>query len=215
MKNSCRIFLNAVLAGLFIGIAGTVYLATPSALLGPFLFAFGLLVIICYGFKLFTGAVGYWANQRGRGILVYAGDLSLIWAGNLLGCFTVGSLIRRCRIFPAFAARVEGMCDVKLADSSAGILILAFFCGILMYVAVETFRHEELPGMVRGVMVFLCVSVFILSGFEHSIAGMYYFSVAGKWSFPALGCIGVMTFGNALGGMLIPLADHFRNGNTR
>ena len=46
MKELGRIFLNAVLAGVFIGIAGTVYLATPNALLGPFLFAFGLLTII-------------------------------------------------------------------------------------------------------------------------------------------------------------------------
>ena len=58
MKNLGKVFLNAILAGIFIGIAGTVYLATPNALLGPFLFAFGLLTIICYQFKLFTGAVG-------------------------------------------------------------------------------------------------------------------------------------------------------------
>ena len=210
MKNLAQIFLNAVLAGIFIGIAGTVYLATPNALLGPFLFAFGLLTIICYQFKLFTGAVGYWANKRGSEFLTYARDLAAIWLGNLAGCFAVGVLVRASRIYSGFAARVGGMCEVKLADAPGSILILAFFCGILMYVAVETFRREELPGMVRGVMVFLCVSVFILSCFEHSIAGMYYFSVAGQWSPAAFACVGLMTLGNTLGGILIPLADKFR-----
>lgn len=210
MKTHLQTLLNAFFAGLFIGIAGTVYLATPNALLGPFLFAFGLLVIICYQFKLFTGAVGYWANQRGNAIAAYTLHLGEIWLGNLAGCALVGNLIRGTRTYPAFAQRVSGMCDVKLADAPASILILAVFCGILMYVAVETFKHQELPGVTRTVMVFLCVSVFILSGFEHSIAGMYYFSVAGMWSWEALACIGVMTAGNAIGGMLIPFGDMFR-----
>lgn len=210
MKTHFKTLLNALFAGLFIGIAGTVYLATPNPLLGPFLFAFGLLVIICYQFKLFTGAVGYWANQRGRAIADYTLHLAEIWLGNLAGCAIVGNLVRATRTYPAFAQRVTTLCDVKLADSAAGIFILAVFCGILMYVAVETFRHQELPGVTRTVMVFLCVSVFILSGFEHSIAGMYYFSVAGMWSADALLAIAVMTAGNAVGGMLIPFADTLR-----
>ena len=210
MKTHFQTLLNALFAGLFIGIAGTVYLATPNPLLGPFLFAFGLLVIICYQFKLFTGAVGYWANQRGRAIADYTLHLAEIWLGNLAGCAIVGNLVRATRTYPVFAQRVTTLCDVKLADSTAGIFILAVFCGILMYVAVETFRHQELPGVTRTVMVFLCVSVFILSGFEHSIAGMYYFSVAGMWSADALLAIAVMTAGNAVGGMLIPFADTLR-----
>lgn len=210
MKAHFQTLLNALMAGLFIGIAGTVYLATPNALLGPFLFAFGLLVIICYQFKLFTGAVGYWANQRGKAIADYTLHLAEIWLGNLAGCALAGNLVRLSRTYPAFARRVGGMCEVKLADSAVSIFILAVLCGILMYVAVETFRKQELPGVTRTVMVFLCVSVFILSGFEHSIAGMYYFSVAGMWSWQALACIGVMTAGNAVGGMLIPIADTFR-----
>ena len=210
MKNALICFYNAVMAGVFIGIAGTVYLATPSPLLGPFLFAFGLLTIICYRFKLFTGAVGYWANQRNRDIVRYSGELVIIWLGNFAGCFAVGSLIRQSRSFAGFANRVDLVCQAKLADSPWSILILAFFCGILMYVAVETFRKTGLPEMARVLMVFLCVSVFILSGFEHSIAGMYYFSAAAVWNWQSLGCIGIMTVGNALGGMLLPFADLLR-----
>ena len=59
-------------------------------------------------------------------------------------------------------------------------------------------------------MLFLCVAIYILSGFEHCIANMYYFSAADAWSWKALGAIGVMTLGNSLGGMLLPFAGHVK-----
>ena len=205
-----KTFLNALYSGLFIGIAGTVFLATPNKTAGAIFFAFALLSIICYGFKLFTGAVGYLAVQEKKEFFPYLLSLVVIWLGNLGGCFFVGCMIRASRVFPLFEKRVISLCADKMADSFTSLLILAFFCGILMYVGVETFRKEKLPGFVRGIMVFLCVIVFILSGFEHSIAGMYYFAVAGEWNLAALKAVGIMTLGNALGGMLIPFGDKFR-----
>ena len=205
-----KLFLNAILAGLFIGIAGTVCMAVPHAVMGAFLFGFGLLTIVSYGFKLYTGAVGYLAIQ-GKNAPRYLLELLLIWLGNLAGCFTVGFLVRQTRSFPGFAERVANVCAAKAGDSFVSWLILSFFCGILMYVAVETFkRKEELSATVRVPVLFLCVAIFILSGYEHCIANMYYFSAAGMWSWKALGAIGVMTLGNSLGGMLLPFAGHVK-----
>ena len=205
-----KLFLNAILAGLFIGIAGTVCMAVPNAVMGAFLFGFGLLTIVSYGFKLYTGAVGYLAIQ-GKNAPRYLLELLLIWLGNLAGCFSVGFLVRQTRSFPGFAERVANVCAAKAGDSFVSWLILSFFCGILMYVAVETFkRKEELSATVRVPVLFLCVAIFILSGYEHCIANMYYFSAAGMWSWKALGAIGVMTLGNSLGGMLLPFAGHVK-----
>ena len=205
-----KLFLNAILAGLFIGIAGTVCMAVPHAVMGAFLFGFGLLTIVSYGFKLYTGAVGYLAIQ-GKNAPRYLLELLLIWLGNLAGCFSVGFLVRQTRSFPGFAERVANVCAAKAGDSFVSWLILSFFCGILMYVAVETFkRKEELSATVRVPVLFLCVAIFILSGYEHCIANMYYFSAADMWSWKALGAIGVMTLGNSLGGMLLPFAGHVK-----
>lgn len=88
---------------------------------------------------------------------------------------------------------------MKLEDSLSGILILAFFCGMLMYIAVDGYKSKGNP-----VILFLGVSVFILAGFEHCIANMFYFTVAGVWSLKALVYILVMTLGNSAGGMFIP-----------
>ena len=205
-----RIFLNAILAGLFIGIAGTVCMAVPDPVTGAFLFGFGLLTIVSYGFKLYTGAIGYLAVQ-GRSTPRYLAELAVIWCGNFLGTFLVGQAVRQTRSFPAFGARIAKVCAAKAGDAGPSWLILSFFCGILMYVAVESFkRREELPGVVRTVILFLCVAVFILSGFEHCVANMYYFSAGNAWNWNTLGAVAVMTLGNSLGGMLLPAAGHVK-----
>ena len=51
---STKTLANAVLAGLVIGIAGTVFLAVKNIHLGAFLFAFALMTILCYNFRLFS-----------------------------------------------------------------------------------------------------------------------------------------------------------------
>jgi len=48
------------------------------------------------------------------------------------------------------------------------------------------------------------VMVFILSGYEHCIANMFYFTIAKAWSLNTVGYLAVMTLGNAVGGMFIP-----------
>lgn len=208
-----RMLLGSVMAGLCIGIAGTVFLSLCGVglkALGAFLFAFGLLAILVYGFNLFTGAVGYLAIQ-GRNTPSYLVDLSVIWTGNLIGTAIVGFLIRNTRMFTETLDKtVSGICDDKLADGPLSMLILAFFCGILMYAAVEAYRRREAGDIFRFSLVVLCVVVFILSGFEHVIANMFYFSLAAKWDLHTFAWVGIMTLGNALGGMLIPAADKLR-----
>ena len=70
-----------------------------------------------------------------------------------------------------------------------------------MYIAVEGYKVAGNP-----LMLFLCVASFILCGFEHCIADMFYFSAAGMWSPAAFFRILVITVGNTAGAVLIPLA---------
>ena len=189
--------------------AGTVYLSVKNPVAGAVLFSFGLLGILAFNFKLYTGAVGYLAVQR-RNMPRYLVELLLIWSGNLAGCFLVGTAMRHTRCFAGIGEKVAAISDAKLADSPQSILVLAFFCGMLMFTGVDLFRRENLPPVVRTVMVFLCVTVFILCGFEHCIANMYYFSAAAVWNWDTLLMVLVMTLGNSLGGMLLPACEKIR-----
>ena len=100
------------------------------------------------------------------------------------------------------AARVM---ESKLNDTWYSLLILGIFCGMLMFLAVDTYQkhHKEYP-VLAYIAVILGVVVFILAGFEHSIADMFYAVLAGKvtdFLVPLL----IITLGNAIGGNLIPL----------
>jgi formate/nitrite transporter FocA (FNT family) len=85
-------------------------------------------------------------------------------------------------------------------DSAESLFFLGVFCGILMFIAVDGYAKTKNP-----IILFLGVAAFILCGFEHCIADMFYFSVAGMWSTEALRVILTITVGNAVGGMLITL----------
>ena len=201
-----KIFSESVLAGVFIGISGTVFLSIDNKIAGAFLFSLGLLAILCFQLKLFTGAVGYLVAQKNA--FRYLLELVAIWIGNFIGTWIVGNLVRFSRISEHISIKALDLCCVKMTDSILSLLILSFFCGILMFSAVESFKRKDLPDSARVFMVFLCVSVFILCGFEHCIANMYYFSVCGGIEIESFLRICLMTLGNSLGGMIVPLISN-------
>ena len=99
------------------------------------------------------------------------------------------------------------ICEIKLNDNLLSILILSCLCGVLMYIAVNNYKkHNTSIGKYMG--IFMCVMVFILSGFEHSVANMFYFSVAGLLSWNTVLYILVMVIGNSIGAILIALYDN-------
>ncbi len=210
-----KTFSSAFLAGFALGIAGTVNLSVGGGIPGAFLFGFGLFLILCFSFKLFTGAVGYLADQKKDRILPYLASLAVIWAGNFAGTAFVGAAIRHSRIAEKIVPAAERLCAVKLADSAPSILILSFFCGFLMFAAVDCFRREEAPPLFRIAMVFLCVMIFILSGFEHCVANMFYFAASGSLLESRGGHLTIiwillMTLGNSIGGCFLPIMDKIR-----
>ena len=197
-------FVDAVLAGICIGVGGTVFLSCENKVTGAVFFCFGLFAICTFGFNLFTGKVGYVFEQP----LSYLGFVVIVWLGNLVGTGIVGYAIRMTRI-AGITEKAAALCETKLADSMGSIFILSVLCNILMFVAVDGFRnnpHET--GKYLG--IFLGVIVFILCGFEHCIANMFYFSAANLWSGKAVAYLMVMTVGNACGGVIIPLCRRLR-----
>ena len=125
--------------------------------------------------------------------------------GNFIGTFFVGFILRYTRIYSLISEKAKALVDIKLDDNIISILILSFFCGILMYFAVN--GYKELKDVGRYIAIFLGVIVFILCGFEHCVANMYYFSVSSSWCLNGFLYLLIMILGNSLGGMLIPLCD--------
>ena len=81
-------------------------------------------------------------------------------------------------------------------------------CGILMYVAVGIWRESKTQ---MGVV--FAIPVFILSGYEHSIADMFYFSLAGTVFRPqSLLFLLLVVLGNSIGGLFIPFLQLLKGG---
>lgn len=196
MKKNIKMFLLAIGAGLAISIGGTVYLSVDNKIIGSLLFAVGLYAIVLNGLFLYTGKVGYLVDQSDK--IEYLGLLAITWLGNLAGTWIGAVAVLNTRI-QGIRENAVGICETKLADGPLSVFLLAIFCGILMYIAVDGFKEKENP-----LILFICVSVFILSGFEHCIANMFYFSIAGAWSLKTIVYLIIMTLGNSLGGVLIP-----------
>ena len=189
-----KTFYLAVLAGIAIGIGGTIYLSLDNKVIGALFFAVGLYAICVHGLNLFTGKIGYVIEQK----LSYCLDLFLIWAGNLAGTWLCAFLISFTRLSISDTAKT--ICEIKMNDTFISLFILAIFCGLLMFIAVDGYKKCQNP-----ILLFICVAVFILCGFEHCIANMFYFSLAGAWSVKAVGYLLIMTVGNSVGGMLLPM----------
>jgi len=203
MKKS---ILEGLAAGIFIGIGGAVYLSCENKVVGAVLFAVALLSICLLGLQLFTGKVGMIVLSHTK-----ADWISLIGCliGNLLGTLASSFIVGFAR--PALRDTAAGLAANKLAiDSVLTIFCAAILCGILMYTAVACYKQKNTISA-----IFFCVPVFILSGFEHSIADMFYFFLAGSFGLSTWIFLAVVVLGNSVGGMLIPALTTLANSTKK
>ena len=82
-----------------------------------------------------------------------------------------------------------------------------------MYAAVKTYA---LKGTLVGII--FCIPTFILCGFEHSVADVYYFTVAAMGGVniaSSIIFILVAVAGNTIGGWLLPLLTRLGKGKEK
>ena len=187
-----RILLRAFLAGIAISIGGCVYLACDVKWVGAIMFSVGLLTVVAFGFDLYTGKVGYVVENPPS----YLKNILVIIIGNFIGCLLIGLMMP----YDNAPALVDG----KLATEWYSVIFKGVMCGILMFIAVDFYKQRK-----SFLAIFFCVPVFILAGFEHSIADMFYFCSAGVFTLDALVFIILVLLGNAIGCMLIPFVRKY------
>ena len=157
-----KILRSSIVAGICIGIAGFGYLAEKS-IIGAVLFAFGLLAVVHYGLKLFTGTAGFF--KKGE-----FGNLFIIILGNIIGCLVV-ALIARCSPMP-LQQTAQGILEGRLAIGPLKGAALAVGCGFIMTTAVQFGRQG------KYLLILFGVPMFITCGFPHCIADAFYYLCA-------------------------------------
>ncbi len=194
LKKILKDIIYGFLAGAMISIGCAVYLACQNKYVGAVMFSVALLTICYKGYNLYTGRIGFIVNNHAKDDFH---SLLLGLLGNTLAMMAFGALLGLA--LPNLKETAIGVVQAKLSQTFLSALIRATFCGILMYIAVSLYREKQ-----TVVGIIFCIPVFILSGFEHSIADMGYFAVAGEWSAKGLGYIWTIILGNTIGAMLFP-----------
>ncbi len=206
MKNTlldiARKLADGFLAGMMISLGGAVYLAcynpeTPyTKYAGALLFSMALLCICMRGYALYTGKIGLIYEKHSKD------DISLLLLcllGNLLGTVAFGYLIGF--VFPGLKETAVTLCGEggKLSQGYGFGFLRAILCGILVFISIDVYRNNK-----STLAIVLCIPAFILSGYEHSIADMFYFACSGIASWEALLYIVLIILGNSLGALIIP-----------
>lgn len=163
MKNLLR---SSIFAGIAIGTAGFGFLASGvqsaayGSLVGAVLFSFGLLTVIGYRLKLYTGTAGFIRRKE-------AGELFLILAGNIVGCLCMALLTRMSPMDIQGAA--QNIMELRLGAGALKCGLLAIGCGFIMTTAVHFARKSQYLPLLFG------VPLFIVCGFPHCVADAFYF----------------------------------------
>lgn len=170
MKNTFR---SSVLSGVAVATAGWGYLACCSKgveILGAVLFSFGLLTVVNYKLKLYTGTAGFvplrYEDGRSRWLKAI-GELLFILSGNIFGCLLVSLLTRLSPM--DLGATAQGILASRLAIGPLHAGLLAIGCGFIM-TTVVTFAREGKP-----LTLLLGVPLFIFCGFPHCLADAFYY----------------------------------------
>lgn len=159
-----KTFRSAVIAGFTIGLAGFGYLSMIGVLngvVGAIVFAFGLLTIVAYKLKLFTGTAGFISMNKSE-----FGTLFLILIGNVIGC---GIVALMTRLSPNDINCVaERVLTGRIVNGPLKSGILAIGCGFIMTTAVTFARKGNMLPLIFG------VPLFIFCGFPHCLVDAFY-----------------------------------------
>lgn len=182
-----QVLIQSIYAGFMIGIGGIVYLSVEDKVIGSLLFSFGLLTIVTQGFYLYTGKIGFIETLK------EIVDIVIIIIGNFIGTWITAWIA----IMAQLPISSQDLVHKKLEHGLITVFLLAVFCGVMMYLAIDNYKKTQ-----NIVFVIAPVMIFILSGFEHSIANMFYFHLAGAYSLKAFAYLFVMLAGNGIGAQL-------------
>lgn len=193
-------FLYAIMAGAFIAMGGVVFLSLNNKIVGAFMFSLGLFAVCTLKYNLFTGKVGYlFCND----VKTYLPWCLMVWVGNLVGSIIVAELVRLTRVAPGIIEKSTKLVQVKADDTLISLFVLGIFCNIMVVHAVDQYLNNPHEiGKYLGIV--MSIMVFILCGFEHCIADMFYIQMARMWNSQTINALIVITLGNVLGGILIP-----------
>lgn len=244
-----KMFLLGILAGAFIAFgaeasslaAHNVTQVGIQRLIMGCVFPVGLIMVVLLGTELFTGncmVVAAVADKRVKFAMLLRNWI-VVYLGNLIGAALIVLLVSATGQL-GYSSNGLAVLTIKIAAAKTGLSFGAAFaggilCNVLVCIAVLlAMASKSIIGKIAG--IWFPIMAFVLSGFEHSVANMYYIpagifasmnpayaaaaqeagvNMANLNALGFLGNIVPVTFGNIVGGAAIALVMWFCFGRNK
>ena len=244
-----KMFLLGILAGAFIAFgaeasslaAHNVTQVGIQRLIMGCVFPVGLIMVVLLGTELFTGncmMVAAVADKRVKFAMLLRNWI-VVYLGNLVGAALIVLLVSATGQL-GYSSNGLAVLTIKIAAAKTGLSFGAAFaggilCNVLVCVAVLlAMASKSIIGKIMG--IWFPIMAFVLSGFEHSVANMYYIpagifasmnpayaaaaqeagvNMANLNALGFLGNIVPVTLGNIVGGTAIALVMWFCFGRNK
>ncbi|RHQ95374.1 formate/nitrite transporter family protein [Peptoclostridium sp. AF21-18] len=182
-----KLILLGIAAGFFIGIGaeasslamhGISNVGLARTVAGA-VFPIGLMLIVLLGGELFTGnclisMAVYDKKAKLKGMIR---NLTIVYISNFIGAALMAGMINNCGQLN-FSDGGAGAFTIKVALGKVGIdpmqaIVSGILCNVLVCLAIfMAATAKDVVG--KCIAIFFPIFVFVISGFEHCVANMYY-----------------------------------------
>lgn len=189
--NIFKCFILSILAGMFIAFGAlsssvascTIENPSVAKLIQSIVFPAGLSMVVLFGAELFTGdcLITISVLERKTNLLKFIRTLIIVYIGNLVGSLIVAAFSVYGHTMSAFdgalAQNIVSIASNKCEISFSDAILRGVLCNVLVCLAVwMTMTTKSVAGKIAA--LFFPIMVFVISGFEHSVANMFYIPAA-------------------------------------
>ncbi len=225
-KTNYKLAMLGILAGAFIALGGAANIISGSTLVktdpglaktvGACVFPVGLIMVVVLGAELFTGnclMTAALANKK----IDFANMIRnwvVVYLFNFVGAVIIAYITVRGHLFNADASTyIQNIANAKISADAYALFIKGILCNVLVCGAVLlNFLSRDTIGKLVG--AWLPIMLFVLIGYDHSVANMFYL-VGAKLVEPSIAWSGIfynlfyVTLGNIIGGMAIGMPLYY------
>ncbi|MBP5648014.1 formate/nitrite transporter family protein [Candidatus Saccharibacteria bacterium] len=173
-----KMLILGIFAGMFIALAGvgaTFGNVYGGKIAGACIFTAGLAMVVVAGSELFTGnnlmimALFDHRIKLSRMLL----NWTIVFIGNFIGAIFIATVVVISGAFDAIPDTVAATANIKVSLGFFEAILKGVMCNFLVCIAVwMAFAADTVSDKIMA--IFLPIMLFVLCGFEHSIANMFF-----------------------------------------
>jgi formate/nitrite transporter FocA (FNT family) len=196
-----------------IGVGGSAFLLANSLfgdwgkLIGSVLFSLGILAIVMFEMKLFTGLISDIPEMGAKNFW----KLPVCFMWNMIGVLATSLIVYYSPLCDVVVPQAQTMMSAKLDAELWGLKAFcsSILCGFLITLSIGAVNYAPRKGLSATVGVMFPIIVFAFCGFDHSVANTLYFFFMG-YTWKAVGYVLICVVGNIVGGVILPICSLFR-----